>query len=329
MVEVVKLALSIPPLLALTLWSAACLWIDGPASRPIAGLLAGGFVAIVLALVWTARPVWRLWLAFAALFLAVQTWWLSIEPSNDRPWLEDVSRTARARFEGDLVTIENVRNFHYRSETDYDPHWETRTYDLSQIVGVDMFLSYWGSPMIAHTIASWEFADGSHLAISIETRKEVGEQYSAVLGFFRQFELYYVVADERDVIGVRTNHRGEDVYLYRLKTPPPVARAILVDYLETVDRLATHPKWYNALTHNCTTTIRRHAQHVAPRNPFNWKILVNGYIDELGYERGTIDTSLPFEELKRRSDITQKGIAAGDAPDFSERIREGLPGERG
>ncbi len=183
--------------------------------------------------------------------------------------------------------------------------------------------------MIAHTIASWEFADGSHLAISIETRKEVGEQYSAVLGFFRQFELYYVVADERDVIGVRTNHRGEDVYLYRLKTPPPVARAILADYLKTVDRLATHPKWYNALTHNCTTTIRRHAQHVAPQNPFNWKILVNGYIDELGYERGTIDTSLPFEELKRRSDITQNGIEAGDDPDFSRRIREGLPGERG
>jgi hypothetical protein len=191
-----------------------------------------------------------------------------------------------------------------------------------------MFLSYWGSPMIAHTIASWEFSDGRHLAISIETRKEVGESYSAILGFFRQFELYYVVAEERDVIGVRTNHRGEEVYLYRLQASVPTARAVLVEYLETVNRLATSPVWYNALTHNCTTMIRRHAQQVAPRNPFNWKILVNGYIDELGYERGTIDTRLPFEELKRRSDITQKARAAGDAPDFSARIREGLPGAR-
>ena len=180
--------------------------------------------------------------------------------------------------------------------------------------------------MIAHTIVSWEFEDGQHLAISIETRKEVGETYSAVLGFFRQFELYYVAADERDVIGVRTNHRGEQVFLYRLKTPVPTARAILLDYLNEMNRLADRARWYNALTHNCTTTIRHHAQHVAPQQPFNWKILVNGYIDELGYDRGTIDTSLSFDELKRKSDITSKARAAGDGPEFSQRIRADLPG---
>ncbi len=222
-----KFILSIPALIALTLWGAGCLWVDGPASRPIAGLLAAVFVLAAGFISWRVRPVWRLWATFALLFVAIQVWWLRIEPSNDREWMSDVARLPVVTFDGDRITIQNVRNFEYRSETDFDERWETRTYDLDELIGVDMFLSYWGSPMIAHTIASWEFSDGQHLAISIETRKEVGEAYSAVLGFFRQFELYYVVADERDVIGVRTNHRGEEVYLYRLRTKVPAARAVL------------------------------------------------------------------------------------------------------
>jgi hypothetical protein len=190
---------------------------------------------------------------------------------------------------------------------------------------VDLFLSYWGSPWIAHTIASWEFDDGQHLAISIETRREKHESYSALRGFFRQFELHYVVADEQDVVRLRTNHRGEDVYLYRLAAPPEKARAVLLDYLEEINRLARDPTWYNAATHNCTTTIRHHVQHVAPGNPWNWRILVNGQIDELGYMRGTINTSLPFAELRQRSAITGKAKAAGQDLRFSQRIREDLP----
>jgi len=320
-----KLALSIPGLFILTAWAAGCLWFDGPQSRLWAGALSLAFVIAVIALLVLVRPVWRLWAGFLVLFLLVQLWWLAIEPSNDREWLADVAELPAVTFDGDLVTIRNVRNFQYRSETDFDEKWETRTYDLSQLRGMDMFLSYWGSPTIAHTIASWEFADGQHLAVSIETRKEVGEEYSAVLGFFRQFELYYVVADERDVIGVRTNHRGEDVYLYRLKTPVPVARALLVDYLEEINRLVKAPRWYNALLNNCTTVIRQHQKHIASGKSFDWRIVVNGYIDELGYERGTIDTSLPFDELRRRSNITEESRAAGNAPDFSRQIREGLP----
>jgi hypothetical protein len=173
---------------------------------------------------------------------------------------------------------------------------------------------------------SWAFADGRQLAISIETRKESDESYSAVLGFFRQFELYYVVADERDLVRLRTNYRGEDVYLYHLRTTPETARAILEDYLEEINRLAERPKWYNAMTHNCTTVIRHHIQHVAPGNPWNWRILVNGVIDQLGYMRGTVDTSLPFEELRQRSHVSEEAQAADDDPDFSLRIREGLPG---
>lgn len=321
-----KLIITVPVLLALTIWSAACIWIDGPVSRLLAGLLSTGFVVTALLLLVFVRPIWRTWIAFAILFFGVQGWWLGIEASNHRPWLASVARPPVATFDGDRVTLQNVRNFHYRSENDFDQIWETRTYDLSKLRGIDIFLSYWGSPMIAHTIMSWEFENDRHLAISIETRKEVGESYSAVLGFFRQFELYYVAADERDVIGVRTNHLGEQVFLYRLKTPLPVARNMLIDYLNEMNRLAIHPRWYNALTHNCTTTIRRHAKNVAPANPFNWKILVNGYIDELGYDRGTIDTRLPFAELRQKSDITNKARAAGNNPDFSRQIRNGLPG---
>jgi len=309
-------------------WACAALWFDGPPSRPLATALAAGFAAAAVAIAARARPL-RLALAlYGLLFFGVVTWWLSIPPSNDREWEPSVAHPAAARIEGDLVTIQNVRNFDYRTETDFTERWETRSYDLSKLQGMDMFLSYWGSPWIAHTIASWEFEDGQHLAISIETRKEVGESYSAVRGFFRQFELYYVVADERDVARLRTNHRGEDVYLYRLTTPAPVARALLLDYLHEINELAERPRWYNALFYNCTTGIRRHTEHIAAQNPFNWRILVNGKLDELGYRRGTIDTSLPFPELRRVSNIGERARAADQDPEFSQRIRDGLPGGR-
>lgn len=310
------------------LWAAAALWIDGPLGPVPGSWAAGAFAATTLAAFAGLRPLRRGLAAFALLFTAVLVWWLSLSPSNERDWMPDVARLPRATFDGDLVTLHDVRDFHYRSETDFTERWEERTYDLSTIRGVDMFLSYWGSPWIAHTIASWEFEDGRHLAISIETRKERGETYSAVLGFFRQYELYYVIADERDVVGLRADHRGEDVYLYRLTTRPETARAVLEDYLRAVNALVERPRWYNALTQNCTTNIRYHAQHVAPGNPWDWRILVNGKLDALGYERGTVSTDLAFEELRRRSYVTPVARAADGAADFSAAIRRGLP-ERG
>ncbi len=306
-----------------TCWAAAALWFDGPASRLLAAFLVAGLVALNVSVFAWVRPFRRALVSSAAAFGLILGWWLAIPPRADRDWLPDVARVARATLDGDSVTIHNVRNFDYRSENDYRERWETRRYDLSKLRGVDLFLSYWGSPWIAHTIVSWDFGAGEHLAVSIETRKEQGEAYSAVLGFFRQFELYYVVADERDVVRLRTNYRGEQVRLYRLKASPEFARAILVDYLAEINRLAEAPRWYNALTHNCTTAIRHHVQHVAPGRPFDWRILVNGRIDELGYERGTIDTSLPFEEVRRRADITERAKAADADPEFSQRIRAG------
>ena len=314
-----------PPLAISLLWGSAALWVDGPEARSLAGLAVAVFALGGLASLLAVRPFARGLGIYALLFLSVLGGWLTLSPSNERSWEPGVARLARGTLSGDTLTIQNLRNFRYRSETDYDERWQERRYDLSQLRGADLFLSYWGSPWIAHTIMSWDFGDGGHLAISIETRKERDESYSALLGFFRQFELYYVVADERDLVGVRTHHRGEDVYLYRLAAAPETARRVLLDYLEEINALAERPRWYHALTHNCTTMIRHHVQNVAPGNPFDWRILVNGRLDELGYLRGTIDTSMPFAELRRTSAISERAKARAIDAGFSERIRAGLP----
>jgi hypothetical protein len=176
---------------------------------------------------------------------------------------------------------------------------------------------------------SWEFSDGQHLAISIETRKVEGQQYSTVAGFFRQYPIYYVAADERDVIGVRTNFRGENVWLYRLKAPPEAARALLLDYFKSMNGLVEKPEWYNALLDNCTTSIRRHVQHLTPEGfPLDWRLIVNGYLPELLYQRGSFYTGMPFAELKAISNIDARAKASGLGPDFSAQIREGLPNPR-
>ena len=306
-------------------WATLALWIDGPSTSWLAATLSITFSAGCLIVLVVFRPFSRAVLLVAGGVVLVVVWWSQIEPRNDRDWTPDVARLPRATVEGNRLTIENVRNFDYRSDEDFTERWETRTYDLDQIRSFDMFLTFWGPTLIAHTIASWEFDEGPPLAISIETRKEKGETYDALRGFFRQFELYYVVADERDVIGVRTNFRGEHTYLYRIRTTEETARAMLLDYLKEINRLADQPTWYNALVHNCTTTIRHHGQHIGKAQSWDWRILLNGHLDELGYEREWIDTSLPFPELKARSEITERAKAAYAGSDFSQRIRAGLP----
>jgi hypothetical protein len=308
-----------------TAWACLALWLDGPASRPLAGSLAAGFALATVGVLALVRPLSRAAALWVAGFAAVLLWWLSLAPSNDRAWQPDVEHPPTAEVRGDRLTLRNVRNFEYRSETDFTPHWEERTYDLARLVGLDLFLSFWGPTQIAHTIMSWEFSDGQHLAASIETRKEQGESYSALRGFFRQFELYYVMADERDLVGLRTNHRGETVYVYRLPAPPEHARALLMRYVETADALAREARWYNALTHNCTTSIRLHGLEAGSNLPLDWRLLLNGHLDEYLYDLGRLNRDLPLRELRLRSDVTARARAAGTSPDFSQRIRDGLP----
>ena len=308
-------------------WCALVLVYTTP-GPPLLGQVLGGLAVIVGVLgSWLLGSFSRALGLVAAIFLGVLIWYLSLQPKQHADWQPDVAELPRAEFDGDRLTFHNVRNFDYRSETEFTPRWETRTYDLSKLDGLDMFFSHWSGPAIAHTIMSWSFSDGQHLAISIETRKVVGQEYSAIAGFFRQYPIYYVVADERDVVRLRTNYRGENVWLYRLKPLRPQApRALLLDYLASINALAERPAWYNALTDNCTTSIQRHARHLNPAgNPFDWRLLANGHMPELLYEQGRIETSLPFDELKRRSRITERTHLAEGAPDFGTRIREGLP----
>jgi hypothetical protein len=305
-------------------WATGALYYD----LPIAWLrapLAFVYGLAMLVTLFFLKPRWRAMGLVAAGFAAVLAWWLTIKPSNTREWQPDVAQLASAETNGDEVILHNVRNCDYRTETDYTARWETRTVRISQITGVDLAINYWGSPWLAHPIASFQFADSPPICFSIETRKQIGQTYSAIGGLYRQFELIYIVADERDVIRVRTNYRrGEEVYLYRTTMTPPQARERFHEYLRSLNEIRDHPRWYNAITTNCTTSIRD--QHpVAERIPWDWRLLLNGKGDELMFERHTIVTAgLPFPELKARSLVNPRAKAADALPDFSKLIRVGL-----
>jgi hypothetical protein len=294
-------------------------------------LAVSGFILSTLAAFISIRRCSARLLACATCCFVVLFWWLSLRPSNEGNWQTDVSRLANAEVNGDTVVIHNVRNCRYRSEFDYTCQWETRTYDLARLRGMDAYFVNWGSPWIAHTMISFDFGNDQYVTFSIETRKKVGQSYSAVRGFFRQYEIIYIVADERDVVRLRTNYRtGEEVYLYRLKTSPDRARARFLEYIGRVNDLHQHPEWYNALTKNCTTSIfaQRDFSHPDDRKIgwLDWQILLNGKLDEKAYREGAFAGDLPFEELKSRAHINATARALGDDPEFSRRIREGRPG---
>jgi hypothetical protein len=263
----------------------ACPCLAGPDPAWLRTGLAAVYALGTLAILLWLRPfAWAL-AACGLAFVALLIWWGTIRPSNEGDWQPDVARLPRVEVQGGQLIVRNVRNFDYRTESDFTPRYEDRIYDLSTLRGVDGFMSYWGSPAIAHTIMSWQFDNAPPLAISIETRKRKGQEYSAIKGFFKQYEIIYVVADERDVVGLRTNHRGEQVYLYRLKSTPKLARALLLDYVDSMNSLVERPQFYNALADNCTTTIRRHREHVDPdAPPFDWRLLANGYLDRRLYD---------------------------------------------
>lgn len=305
-------------------WAYGALHFDFPIlNRAVACIFLPG----VLAALCIFRGTWkRLGIASGA-FVLVLAWWLTQQPRNDRNWQPDVAQTPWAEIKGDEVTLHNVRNSDYRTATHYTPRWETRTVRLSQLTGVDMFINYWGSPYMAHPIVSFQFADALPLCFSIETRKETGENYSAIGGIYRQYELIYIAADERDVVRLRTNYRkGEEAYLYHTKITPDRARARFMEYITTINSLRDHPRWYNAITTNCTTAVR--SQHPASeRLPWDWRILVNGMGDEMLYERNAIETDgLTFAELKRKALINTAAMTADKSVDFSQQIRKDRPG---
>ncbi|GAU82113.1 DUF4105 domain-containing protein [Bosea sp. BIWAKO-01] len=311
------------------LWGVGLLLFRLNGALAIMGAIGFGFAALAgLIGIWTGAL--RLPLGFAVVFLGLLGWWNSMLPSHDRDWIPELARLPEIAREGDRITVSNLRHFRWRTEADYDQHWETRSFDLSKIEGADLFLSYWSGEAIAHLLVSFTFSDSLPLTFSIEVRREKGEEWSSLAGFFRTYEMAYVAADERDIVGLRTHARGEDVRLFRLAATPTQARDVLLAYAADINRLAKKPRWYNTLTTNCTTVVYHLVGSVAPgwtfSLPLDPRVLLSGYLPGYLARIGAIRSDMPLDELIRRGRISERARTLSlDDPAFSQRIREGVP----
>jgi hypothetical protein len=304
-------------------WTAGAVWfqVSSPAHWILIGLVAAAAIAICALALRRQRAGW-IALALSGAFVAV--WWVSIAPSNDRDWAPDVARGVTAEINGDDVIVHNIRNFDWRSDSDYTQRWVTRTYQLSAITTVDLVSSVWDSPAIAHTMLSFGFADGRHVVFSAEIRKKRNEAFSEIGGFFKQFELVLIAADENDILRVRTNVRGESVSLFPVRLPQEKMRVLFLSYLEKGNDLAREPEFYQTMTANCTTVIFKLARLIEPGMPIDWRILVSGYVPDYLYEHGAILSRLPLEEVKQQAAISKRAQAAS-ADDYSTVIRRPVP----
>src|SRR6266403_411391 len=301
--------------------------LPGSAAVRIGACLVLNLIALAALVAIVQRKHWRAVLVYAAAYALLLAWSGSISASNDRNWAADVVHGITGIVDGDRLSVSNVRNFSWRTETDYTEGWEQRTYDLSKLRSLDLFLVYWMGPSIAHTIMSFGFADGRYLDFSIELRRTQNDQYSAVAGFFKTHELVSIGADERDLLTLR-KVRNEQIQLYRLRTPPERARALLAEYVKQANDLAAYPRFYNTLTTNCTTTIFNMVRAVTSSIPFDWRIILTGHLPGYLYDHGAVDTSIPLEELRQRADVTGRIDAGLSEVEFSSRIREGVPTPR-
>ena len=313
------------------LWGTLALWYRLPLpefGKALFAFLWGAGSLYVMMMIWRKR--YGKALAIYALALAgVLFWWTGIAPSNDRDWADDVARQLQATVEGDAVTLENVRNFDWRSNDDYTVRWEKRQYKLSDIRSVDVALSYWMGPAIAHTLVSFGFEneEGSreYLSFSVEIRKERNESFSALAGFFKQFELGLVAADERDVLRVRANVRDEEVYLYNVAMSQAAMRSLFLAYLDEAASLRREPRFYDTLIANCTTIVFEMARRIEPGLPSDYRLLVSGYLHEYLYELGALAPSENLQVLQALAHINERARAADHSPHFSEIIRRGVP----
>ncbi|MEK1891069.1 MAG: DUF4105 domain-containing protein [Phyllobacterium sp.] len=306
------------------LWGGLALWYQLPfgVAATIGSLIL--WLAIAFAVLWLEfkNRVWRALIVLIPVMVGLGYWWSTIKPSLNRIWADDVAQTATGTLSGNYVTLSNVRNFEWRTTTDYTPRWEVRTYRLDDLATADVFLSYWSNPAIAHTLVSFGFNNGEHVVFSAEIRKERHEQFSEIGGFFKEFELAMIAADERDIIRLRTNVRKEDVYRYQINLSPETRQALFLSYLDSSNHLATTAKFYNTITANCTTVIFSMARALAPGIPLDYRIVFSGYLPGYLYDLGSIDHSKPLDQVIREASINQRALAADNAPDFSAKIRE-------
>lgn len=308
------------------LLAVACAWAATALRIQLAGWaeslsLAALALAAALVLRLRFRQRKRAWVVSAISALAVAGWYQTLHPRQDRNWAPDVAHGVSARLEGSAVTLENVRNFAWSSASAAVPHWETRRYDLDQLQTVDMITSTWGDPDIAHLIVSFGFADGQRVAFSVEIRKELGESFSSIGGFFRQFELVLIAADENDIVKLRTNLRGEDVHLFPVKLNADQRRVLFLSYINFGNRLAAKPEFYNTVTANCTSTVYTLVQVIKPDMPLDSRLLFSGQLPEYIDELGGLQGDAPMAERRVLAAISAKAKAAEPGADFSAVIR--------
>lgn len=309
-------------------WGALALWFQSPFVGRARGVLPAVWLALAAAaLSGLALGIPLLAWSFGATLLALLLWWwLGVRPSNERQWMPEVAHLSRGSVAGDIVTLHNVRNFNWRSTTDYDARWETRVYDLSQLESVDLALSYWGRPAIAHAIVSFGFSDGQYVAFSVEIRRKMGDKFSEIGGFFRQYELAVLASTEEDSLRVRTNVRGEDGYLYRVQMPDGAARALFLSYVQTASRLVRKPRFYNTLTANCTTIVYRMVDQIVPGLPLDYRLLLSGYLPEYLYQLDALDGADTPEAYRLAGHYTERARATQSNEQYSRNIRCGVPG---
>ncbi len=310
--------------IGLVVWGTLALHFRGPAWMPLRILLPVAFAVFGIWALWRAKNRHAL-LLFAAVYVALLGWWSTIKPSHDRPWRREVAVMPRAVIDGDHVHITGFRTFDFRTRDDFTERYEERDYDLSNLTGLDFYISYWRVGPVGHTFLSFLFDNAPPLCISIETRPEVGEGFAPIASMFKQLELIYVVGDERDLVHLRTNHRDEEVFLYRLRVSAENAHRLLMVYLDRINQLADHPEWYHLLKNSCTINIIRYANAAGRRGGFYLPHLLNGLIDTYLYSGGWLDTRLSFEELRRRAHINKAAQAAEPDDRFPDAIRAGLP----
>jgi hypothetical protein len=311
----------------LSAWGAFALWFQVPGGWVLESLAVGlwiAFTLLILVVLWRGRLAMGV-VSFAVAFAVLLTWWSLIQPSNNRLWADDVAQKTTGIVDGDHVTLHNVRNFDWRTKTDYRQRWETRTYDLRRLNSLDMILSYWSLPAIAHVLISFGFDDGEHVVFSVEIRREKTESFSEIGGFFKEFELSIIACDERDVIRVRTNVRGEDDYLYRLRMPVDDIRSLFLAYVGQANDVARKPRFYNTVTANCTTIIYHMMKRIVGHLPLDYRLLLSGYLPGYAYKVGGLDTRYSLEELRVLGRITERAKESDRRPTFSADIRAGIP----
>lgn len=269
---------------------------------------------------------WQGLLIYLVLHALLLVWWNSLTPSNQHQWEDDVARMTSGTIDGDQVTLFNVRNFDWHSETQYTPHWDTRQYDLSKLKSVDMLTSHWGMEAIAHVLVSFGFDDDQFVTFSVEIRKKKGQQFSEVAGFFKQYELSILATDEHDAIAVRPNVRGEDTFLYRIDMPEKIRRQLFLSYIEQANQLIEEPRFYNTVTANCTTLVFGMMQHISGGLPLDSRLLLTGYLPSYVAELDGLTAGFDLAQLRSAGRITERSKQAQATENYSKIIRQGVPG---